>query len=1051
MSDRCFRITLACLCLVVLAPARLRAASPTEVDFNREIRPILSDRCFPCHGPDGSRREAELRLDRKEDAFRQSEYGEQEHVIEPGQPEQSELYVRIASTDDDLRMPPADSNLSLTPKEIDLIRRWIADGAPWNEHWAFRRPATPEVPQSNHSDWCRNPIDYFVLVCMQQHGLDPSAEASREQLIRRLSFTLTGLPPTPNEIDAFVNDSSPDAYERLVDRLLASPRFGERMAADWLDVARYSDTYGYQVDRERFVWPWRDWVIRVFNENLPYDKFLTWQLAGDLLPNATRDQILATTFNRLHSQKVEGGSVPEEFRVEYVADRCETAATAFLGLTLKCARCHDHKYDPLSQKEYYQFYAFFNNVDEAGLYSYFTEAVPTPTLLLTDQATQASLRELDRQISQVEREIEDLVEARMDAFMDWLKQPHAADSEGNEGPAGNTRSLGELPGQIAYLDFEQDVKEPNRSVPGKRGKAIQLTGDDGVALEVGNFRRSEPFSVALWMNTPDEKERAVVFHRSRAWTDAASRGYQLLIEDGRLSASLIHFWPGNAIRIRTREKIPVDRWIHVVMSYDGSSRADGLALYIDGCRAPCEIVRDHLYKNITGGGGDHITIGERFRDRGFTNGKVDEFRVFQRRLTAVEAAQLHDGHSLTDLVHASADQLNDEDRARLRDYYLSAEDELYRSVNDRLKELRQKSNELADKIPEIMVMADMRPRRPTFVLNRGLYDRPGEPVEPDTPAVLPPFPSDQPRNRLGLAHWMTDPAHPLTARIAVNHLWQICFGSGIVRTGEDLGSQGKPPTHPQLLDWLATDFVNHGWDIQRTIRLMVTSATYRQTSRATSKMLVRDPENLWLARAPSYQWPAEMLRDNALAVSGLLVEQIGGPPARPYELEVAFKPIKPDTGAGLYRRSLYTYWKRTSPPPAMMTLDAAKRDVCQVRRERTASPLQALVLWNGPQWVEAACRLGARVFQEKDGNIDHCVAELFRVLTSRRPTDHEQQILLDLYRKQYEAFASDGDRAKQFLESGRVTITDELPLAEVAAISVVANTLMVYDECVMRR
>ncbi len=584
-------------------------AEDTSVSFSDEVRPILSDKCFKCHGPDEGAREADLRLDLRDDA---------EYVLSPDDPEESELLRRILSDDPDEVMPPPKSKMSLSAGEIDTLRQWIRQGATYQQHWAFAPIQEVTIPSVDDTDWPQNAIDFFILSRLQRAGLRPAPPASREKLIRRLSFDLTGLPPTIDEIDAFLGDKGPDAYERLVDRLLEKSAYGERMAGDWLDVARYSDTYGYQVDRDRFVWPWRDWVIEAFNENMPYDQFITWQLAGDLLPDATDQQILATTFNRLHPQKVEGGSVPEEFRVEYVADRNHTFATAFLGLTLECCRCHEHKYDPISQTEYYQLFAFFNNIDEAGLYSYFTPSVPTPTLLLADDDAKAKMAEIEQKIAASEAQLHELAEQRDSEFESWLA--HRPDKV-------------EVPGQVAHESFEDYQHDSNQTVPGKSGKAVRLTGDDGIGLKVGNFTRFQPFSVSLWMNTPDVKDRAVVFHRSRAWTDAGSRGYQLLIEDGKLSASLIHFWPGNAIRVRTVEPIPTKQWMHVAVTYDGSSRAAGLRIFVDGRPAECEVVRDNLYKNITGGGGDNITIGERFRDRGFTGGLVDEFRVFERELT----------------------------------------------------------------------------------------------------------------------------------------------------------------------------------------------------------------------------------------------------------------------------------------------------------------------------------------------------------------------------------------------------------------------------------
>lgn len=1015
----------------------LCTASPAEeaIDFQRDIRPLLSDRCFVCHGPDGERREADLRLDVKESAFRESESGEGSHIVVPGKLEVSELYLRIASVDEDIKMPPSDSKLQLSAEEIDLIKRWIEQGANWKEHWSFAPINPVDPPNASTNDWALGTIDQFILSQLESANLSPSPLASREKQIRRVTFDLTGLPPTLDEIDAFLADESPNAYEQVVDRLLKSEHYGERMTADWLDVARYSDTYGYQVDRDRFVWPWRDWVIRAFNNNLPYDEFITQQLAGDLLPNATDDQVLATTFNRLHPQKVEGGSVPEEFRIEYVTDRAQTVATAFLGLTMECARCHDHKYDPLTQKEYYELCAFFDNIDEAGLYSYFTSSVPTPTLRLVDDSTKAKLLELERQVAVEEDKLRQLAETKRTAFADWLGQ-QTPDIE-------QSKTLG----QLAHLTFDE-VKAPNEAVSGPVGNGVRLTGDDGIGLSVGNFKRSQPFSVSLWMNTPKLMERAVIFHRSRAWTDAASRGYELLLDEGRLSAALIHFWPGNAICVRTVEPVAVEEWIHVAVTYDGSSHANGLQLYVNGQSAATEIVRNNLYKEITGGGGDNITIGERFRDRGFKQGLVDEFRVYDRELTSLEVQQQHGGGLSVDPTDKAVKETQ-------LSYYLQVVDADYQAQLKSLETARANYAAAQNALQEIMVMRESQTPRQTYLLKRGAYDARGELVSPATPSVFPPMPADASKDRLGLARWLTDPKHPLTARVAVNRMWQMVFGNGLVRTPEDFGRQGQPPTHPELLDWLTNDFMQHGWDVKRLLKSLVMSATYRQSSSVTSEQLARDPENRLLARAPSHRLPAEMLRDNALAVSGLLVDRIGGAPVRPYEVEVSFKPTTRDKGDGLYRRSLYTYWKRTAPAPAMMTLDAAKRDVCRVKRERTASPLQAFVLLNDPQFVEASRMLAARLLTENGDDYDASLIAIFRLLTSRRPSKDETIVVRNLFNRQLEAFMKTPDAAAKYLATGDAA-ADETQQgvsvkASLAALSVVANTLFSFDECVLKR
>lgn len=1019
-----------------LASASCCLADDAKIDFAAQIKPLLSDRCFLCHGPDAAGREADLRVDSQEGILAPLASDENLHAVVPGHPETSELVARILSDDTDIQMPPPDSGLALSVEEKELLRRWVAEGAEWKGHWSFEPITKPPVPTVKNAEWGNGPIDAFILRHLESAKESPNDTESPLRLLRRVTFDLTGLPPTLAEIDDFQQDTSPSAFEKVVDRLLASDRFGERMTADWLDVARYSDTYGYQVDRDRFVWPWRDWVINAFNSNMPYDRFLIEQLAGDLLPNATPDQILATTFNRLHPQKVEGGSVPEEFRVEYVADRSQTVSTAFLGLTMECCRCHDHKYDPLSQREYYQMYSFFNNIDEAGLYSYFTSSVPTPTLPLpTDQQTQQiSKAEID--VLAAEGRLKELQQGRSDIRSDLLQNRIAAALTSDENL---------IPGQVANLTFDEGKFSKNSVVDSPHGKAVQLTGDHGIDVKVGNFARSQPFTISTWLQTPKAFERCVVFHRSRAWTDAASRGYELLIEDGHLSAALIHFWPGNALRIRSVAPLAVEKWQQLTMTYDGSSKAAGLKLWLDGSLLPTEVVRDHLTRNITGGGGDTINIGQRFRDKGFANGLVDEFQVFERQLTAFEVHCLWERPTVDDVA-----ALQTTFAESIPDYTLATSNTDYQMALKHLQAARQKLFKLQDGLKEIMVMQEGPEPRQSYVLERGAYDAHGAEVTADVPAAFPAMTSSMPPNRLGLAQWMTSPDHPLTARVAVNRLWQMCFGHGIVRSPEDFGSQGARPTHPALLDWLAADFREHGWDVKRQLKQIMMSATYRQSSTETQEQNQRDPENLRLSHAPVFRLSAEMLRDNALAVSGLLEGKIGGTPVRPYELAASFKPSKPDKGAGLYRRSLYTYWKRTAPAPMMMTLDASKREVCRLKRERTASPLQSLVVMNGPQFVEASRVLAQKIIAQNDIDKPEMLVMIFRLLTTRPPTEDNLAVLSKLYQDQRQHFGAHLDDAKKYLAVGDSPVETSDP-ARLAALASVVNMLFAFDECMMRR
>lgn len=1116
--------------VVAEAPAAGAAAPPAAIDFNRDIRPILSENCFFCHGPDANLREADLRLDTAAGAIGRA--------IEPGDAAASELMGRVTSDDDALLMPPADSGRQLTEAQIELLRRWIDDGAVYQQHWSLVPPraqvppeqASPELAALNASStdrqaefWGSHPVDRFIWRGLSEQQLTAGPPADRQTLIRRVTLDLTGLPPTLEEIDRFLADSSPLAYEQLVDRLLASPAFGERMAADWLDVARYSDSYGMQVDKDRRVWPYRDWVIAAFNQGMPYDQFLIQQLAGDLLPGATSDQILATTFNRLHPQESEGGSVPEEFLAEYRADRVQTVGTAFLGLTLECCRCHDHKYDPLSQQEYFQLLSFFDNIDEAGLYSFFTDAVPTPTLDLPSAAQQQTLATQRQELEVVQTQNAEQVDQLTDEFQQWLAGQSAAGSPASQAAASAAGGAAEqaarlsvgaaaLPGQVAHLSFDDwplsesdalsgsDVST-NRGMPGVVGRAVRLGGDEAIEVGVGNFPRWQPFTVALWLQVDRDWDRAVVFHRSRAWTDAASRGYELLIVDGHLQASLVHFWPGDQVSVRSRHRLPLDRWQHVSVSWDGSGRAAGLRLYVDGQLQPVEVIRDQLTRRITGGGGDTLQIGARFRDRGLTGGLVDEFRVFDRRLSQLEIAELHQPGSLTatlaaaalaavsppavapaeDVPAASAVAASDPAAAdvaattldtapsggspgrqqQLWEHYLLAVSDRQGQHRQRLQAARQAVAQTVDGIEQIMVMRELAAPAPTYLLQRGQYDALGPQVGSATPAALPPWPDSLPADRLGLARWMCHPDHPLTSRVAANRLWQTLFGRGLVDTPEDFGNQGSPPSHPELLDWLARWLVDHDWDIKAFARLLVTSATYRQAAGAVSE---QDPENIYLGRAAQYRWPAEMLRDQALLVSGLLSHRLGGPPVRPYEVETAFKPVPRDRGEGLHRRSLYTYWNRTGPAPALTTLDASLRDVCRVKREQTSTPLQALVIWNSPQFVEAARELAqqlmlahplladstASLSDEAAAALRAALGQLFRQLTSQQPDDEQLALLLQLYHQQHALFAASPDQAQAWLAVGDRPADDRLDRVALAALASVANALLNYDGSVMK-
>jgi hypothetical protein len=840
-----------------------------------------------------------------------------------------------------------------------------------------------------------------------------------------------------------------------VDRLLAAPAYGERMAMDWLDVARFADTYGYQADRPSHLWPWRDWVIRAFNDNLPYDQFILWQLAGDLLPAATQDQVLATAFNRLHRQTNEGGSVLEEMRQEYIADRVHTFGTAFLGMTFECARCHDHKFDPIPQRDYYSVAAFFGNIDESGMYAHYTDAVPTPAAMLYQPGEAERHAALRKQIRQAEEALSQAHAAALPAYQAWL--------ESKEARAEMPRPVLHLP-----LDEATDGTSPDAArdrpavlvgapalpefVEGHAGRALRFDGDNALdAPGAGDFARHQPFTVAAWIQAPAFLEDQVVLHHSMAREDAGSRGWALLLQHGHPVFRLAHFWPGNALEVRATAALPLNTWTHVTATYDGSSRAEGLRLYVNGMAVELAVVRDDLVKDIRyeGERPPGLRLAARSRDTGFKDGAIDEVMLFDVALAPVEVESLA---GATRLYKARIDARRAESPAEhpMLEHYLARVDPAVAEARGRLDNARAAERDFAQGIRQIMVMREMAEPRPTHLLARGAYDAPTERVTPGVPEAILPYGDELPPNRLGLAQWLLAPDHPLTARVAVNRYWQIFFGRGLVETQEDFGSQGAAPDHPELLDALARWFVAQGWDVKALARLIVTSATYRQDTAFRPELAERDPENRLLARGPGHPLAAEQIRDQAMAASGLLVPTIGGPSVKPYQPaglweEASWDSYKQDTGEALYRRAMYTFWKRTVPPPAMLTLDATSREVCVARRERTQTPLQSLVLLNDPTYVEAARALAARLLHEQDDDTARLGAA-FLLLTGRRPDARESEILALALREQHEHFARDPAGAAAYVRTGESPADELLDPVAHAALTALVQAVMNHDE-----
>ena len=1047
-------------------------------EFNRDIRPILSDRCFACHGPDKANRKTALRLDTEEGAFRELAGGG--FAIVRGEPEKSILFRRITSDQEAVRMPPAYlGHDKLSEGEIGLIRDWIQQGAPWQKHWSLIPLQRPKVPQVRNWNWARNPIDSFILHRLEREGLRPSSEAERTTLIRRVTLDLTGLPPTPAEVDAFLNDPSPNAYERVVDRLLGSPRYGERMAVRWLDAARYADTNGYQSDGRRNMWRWRDWVIDAFNRNLPFDQFTLEQIAGDMLPNATRDQMIATAFNRNHRTSAEGGIIDEEFRVEYVADRVETTSTVWLGLTVGCARCHDHKFDPITQKDYYRLFAYFNNVPERGFVFNFGNQEPYIKAPLPKQ--EVRLNELDRKIAAAERRYashqEELGKAQRD-WEKWIRDSRSPDWSVQDGLIlhfpldGNLREeSGAYARQFPSGAYppETDPEEKSRSdqkkpswadLPGEQssfvagnkvGHAGTFDGQRFVdAGPVANFNYMDPFSLAAWIY-PTATNGAIL---SAVEDVPKGQGYGLYLREGKLRFNFTMRWTDLGLRMETERPVELSRWHHVLLTYDGKRKSEGVQIYIDGKPAKTTILFDELSWPISGKAPFRIGAGEGPQDR--FHGHIDEVRVYQKALSTEEAEVLALVETIAEIAAMPPATRSRAQANKLAFCFLDryAPGAIQQARREWI-ELQKEREEYFKRIPTVMVMKERETPRETFVLQRGAYDAPGEKVPPGVPKVLPSLSKDYPNHRLGFARWLVHPGNPLPARVTVNRFWQMLFGVGLVKTVEDFGSQGEWPLHPELLDWLATDFIAGGWNVKAVLKTIVMSATYRQSSQVTPALIEKDPENRLLARGPRFRLPAEVIRDQALALSGLLREEIGGPSVKPYQPPGLWKELssvsyQPDAGGNLYRRSLYTYLKRTVAPPAMMTFDATDRETCTVRTPRTNTPLQALNLMNDVTYLEASRKLAERMMKEGGVNPRERIDYAFRLATARPVRSQESEVLLETFQQFQQSYLKDPEAAVQFLSAGESERDKTLDPAELASYASVASLILNLDETVTK-
>ncbi|WP_407679022.1 DUF1553 domain-containing protein [Candidatus Seribacter sulfatis] len=1271
--------------LICLSPFSNRAFS-AEISFNRDIRPILSSKCFFCHGPSEKSRKAKLRLDIEEEAFREKD---EIAAFVRNSLEDSEAWHRITSDDPDEVMPPPEFKKELTKVEINTIKAWIEQGAKWEGHWAFIPVNKQQEPKTEMPQWIRNPIDSFVLKTLKQKDLHPSPEADRRTLLRRIYFDMTGLPPTPEEINDFLLDHSPQAYEKVVDRLLASDAYAERMTLVWMDAARYGDTSVFHDDGPRDMWPWRDWILNAYKSNMPFDQFTIEQLAGDLLPSPSDAQKIASGFNRNHATTDEGGVIPEEFRVEYVVDRVKTTGNVWMGLTMECAQCHDHKYDPISQEEYFKFYAFYNNNADPGMQTRRGNTAPMVEVITPkrkkqlSEANQAvevassslqrrrkeSLKSFDQWTQQTKKQLEENPQvldpqglvahlpfdqlnlenntskvglkgapscilhhspksikqakfsggikiennsfAELPNFGDfehnqafsmsaWIKTSQknlggAILSKMNEGnqfrgydlwldagrpgthivhawpdnalkivskktiPANkwvhlcvtysgqrnanaveiymdgtkqekiiatntlkaNTiktdkpfrigrrfksaqvngteidevrvynrtlsleeikvimslpyQSIPEPSGLTAGLTFDSfegnktnDIAKPSRDLVlhggakqtelGKSRNGLKIENNGFLeSTQIGKLEHNQSFSWSVWIKTPKNLTGAIL---SKMDESQKHRGYDIWLEGGKVGMHIVNEFPDNALKAVSKKPIPVNQWHHLTITYDGKNKGNGLKVYLNGKTQPMEVTHDSLTKTISTS--KAFRIGRRFNGSSTNGLEMDELRLYSRVLSTREIDRLGYIDPILPLIKQEPKHLNPAQRNLVIDYYLNRHDPGYKQTLATVTKKRQDLNALKNKKLTSMIMGDNPPNkmRKTYVLMRGQYASPDESKEilPDTPSFLPPMKKDLPKNRLGLAKWLMDKDHPLTARVTVNRYWQTIFGRPLVSTPGDFGSQGSWPSHPDLLSWLAKDFIDHNWNVKRTIKQMVMSSTYRQSSETRAVHMEKDPVNLYHARAPRFRLMGEFVRDNALSLSGLLNRTFGGPGVKPYQPPGLWNEVSlngglrfvRDNGDKLYRRSMYTYWKRSAPHPGMMAFDTPSRETCTLQRQRTNTPMQALVTLNDEQFVEASRAFAQRILKSPAKSFSDRLDFAFELATGRPADSIRKEVLRDAHSYQSKIFQAEPKRAVDLLKIGETSRDSSIPAQEHATWTVLASMILNLDETLNR-
>ena len=1037
---------------MALSVGTLGAATKT-ISYNRDVRPIISENCFACHGPDSAARKASLRLDRFEDAIAKRK---SQAAIVPGKPDESPLIERIFATNPDDLMPPPESHKKLSEAQKKMLRQWVSEGAEYELHWAYIAPKRPELPKVNDTKWIRNQIDHFVLAQLEKEKLRPAPEADRRTLARRWSLDLTGLPPSPKEVEAYVNDKSPEADNHYIDKLLNSKHWGEHRGRYWLDAARYADTHGIHFDNFREMWSYRDWVINALNGNMPFDRFTIEQLAGDMLPNATLEQKIASGFNRSHITSNEGGLIDEEYLVLYTRDRTETTAAVWLGMTANCATCHDHKFDPLSQREFYELSSFFNNTTVPAKDG--NRRDPPPIAVVPTPEDRDRWFELGSLVPKTREELETRRKAARPDYTQWLgaATPKALRKDIPKDDLAFHARLTEGKGaSFSYsVDGESYTFQGEKDLAWGSGyigeRSFKTAKDIPVELgDIGDFDKDQSFSVGAWIKPADARAIGGIIARMNQTNDY--RGWDLLYDKGRVSVHVVNKWPDDAIKVIAKGNLEPNKWAHVFATYDGSGKPAGVRFYINGKRAEHDVDRKTLKSSFRSDA--PLTIGRRHGGTELDKVSIQDARIYSRAISASEVESLAHGTRSTWLVQ-KGDKRTKEETDELFDRWLARVDEPFKQVTAKIASLQREEEEIKRRGTVAHVMSEKSEEAIAYILHRGEYDKRRDRVSADTPDILPAMGEDLPRNRLGFARWLFRPDHPLTARVTVNRFWQEVFGNGLVLTAGDFGVAGELPSHPELLDWLAVEFRESGWDVKALFKRMLTSAAYRQAATVTPDKLQKDPQNRLLSRGPRFRMDAEMVRDYALAVSGLLVPKLGGPSVKPYQPEGVWEAVampesntkkyERDTGEKLYRRSLYTFWKRSAPPATMDIFNAPNRETCTVRRERTNTPLQALATLNDPQFVEAARQL-AQLALKGASTVDERLDFVARRLLSRPLRPQEQKVTEEVLRDLLAHYQAAPKDAEALLGVGESKSDCSTP-AELAAYTMTVNQLMNLDE-----